>query len=88
MSAALVLACLWVDAAAVLAMMPSRDNHWRYAYGLIAVGLPILAYVFWQDGLVPGLIALAAGVSVLRWPVWFLLRWVARRLGLWRGGAS
>ncbi len=79
MSLSLIFAALWVIAASVIAMLPSKDRHWRAAYGLIAVGVPILAGVFWQDGVWMGLLVLAAGMSVLRWPVVYLWRWVRSR---------
>ena len=41
MSLSLILACLWALAANVLAMLPSRDNHWRRAYALIVLGIPL-----------------------------------------------
>ena len=50
MSVSLILACLWALSANLMAMMPSRDMHWRLAYGLIAVGIPILGYVTYQNG--------------------------------------
>lgn len=76
MNLSLILACLWVVLANLLAMLPSRDNHWRRAYMLIAVGVPLLGYVTWQNGPWIGLLALAAGISVLRWPVIYLGRWL------------
>lgn len=81
MSLSLILACIWALAANARAMFPSRDSYWSFAYGLIAVGVPILAMVFWQHGLWVGLLALVAGMSVLRWPVIYLGRWLKRRLG-------
>lgn len=81
MTLSLVLACIWALVANVLAMLPSRDDHWRRAYGLIAVGIPILGFVTWQNGPWVGLLVLAAGMSVLRWPVVYLTRWLRRRLG-------
>ena len=75
MSMSLVLACIWAIAANLLAMIPSRDNHWRRAYALIAVGIPILGYVTWQNGPWVGLLVLVAGMSLLRWPVIYLGRW-------------
>jgi len=81
MSMSLVLACLWAVAANMLAMIPSRDNHWRRAYVLIAVGIPILGYVTWQNGPWIGLFVLAAGMSLLRWPVIYLGRWARRVAG-------
>lgn len=79
MSASLVLACLWVLAANVAAMIPSRDNHWTRAYMLIAAGIPILGYVTWQHGGLAGLVVLVAGMSMLRWPVIYLGRWIRGR---------
>ncbi|WP_095588903.1 DUF2484 family protein [Actibacterium ureilyticum] len=80
MNLSLILACGWGIAANLLAMIPSRDNHWSRAYLLIAVGIPIVGYVTFQNGPVWGLLVLAAGASVLRWPVRYLWRWVSRML--------
>ena len=79
MSLALVLFCIWVVAAAAIAMMPQR-LHWPGAVVLIALGIPLLGYVTLQAGPVWGLVALAGGVSVLRWPVLRAGQWIARRL--------
>ncbi len=81
MSPSLVLACLWGVAANVLAMTPSRDHHWRNAYVLIAIGIPILGYVTWQNGPWVGLLVLVAAMSILRWPVIYLGRWMRKRMG-------
>lgn len=80
MSLSIILACLWALLANVLAMFPSRDNHWSNAYALIAVGIPIVGYVTWQHGPWIGLLVLAAGMSVLRWPVIYLSRWIKARV--------
>ncbi|MEM6760724.1 MAG: DUF2484 family protein [Pseudomonadota bacterium] len=82
MTLSLTLACLWAIAANLGAMVPSRDYHWRFAYGLIAVGIPLLGFVTYQHGPWIGLLVLAAGMSVLRWPVIYLGRWVRRVLRL------
>ena len=74
------LAMIWLVAANVLGMLPSHDNHWRRAYALIAVGIPLVGYVTWQDGPWIGLLVLAAGASVLRWPLRYLLRWAKVRV--------
>ncbi len=76
MTTSLILVCLWAVAANVLAMLPSRDNHVRRAWALIALGVPVLGLVAWQHGPWPGLLVLAAGMSVLRWPVVHLARWL------------
>ncbi len=72
------LACLWLIAANVVAMLPSRDHHWRAAYALIAVGIPILGLVTWQAGPFWGLLFFACGASILRWPLMRLWRALRR----------
>jgi hypothetical protein len=81
MSLPLVLAFLWLILANVLAMIPSKDGHRARAVFLIIIGVPLVGWVSWVNGPVVGLLLLAAGVSVLRWPVLFLLRWIKRRIG-------
>ena len=72
----ILCAVLWLIGANVMAMIPSKDDLWQRAYFLIAVGVPVLGWVTYQNGPLVGLIVLAAGVSVLRWPVIFLARWI------------
>lgn len=79
MTLSLTLAAVWALAANLLAMLPSRDNHWRRAYALIAVGIPILGYVTYENGPWWGLAVLVAGMSVLRWPVIYFGRWLRER---------
>lgn len=80
MTVSLTLACVWAVVANLLAMTPSKDNHWKRAYVLIAAGIPLLGYVTYENGPWIGLLVLLAGMSVLRWPVVYLSRW-ARGLG-------
>ncbi|MEM1100717.1 MAG: DUF2484 family protein [Pseudomonadota bacterium] len=75
----LVAACLWLILANVRAMFPSQDHHWRFAYAMIAVGIPILGWVTYEFGPVVGFLVMAAAASVLRWPVVYLWRWVKGR---------
>jgi len=81
MTLSLTLVCLWVLAANVIAMFPSKRNHWPAAYALIAVGIPLLGFVTYQHGPWLGLAILVAGASILRWPVIYLVRWMRRGLG-------
>jgi hypothetical protein len=76
----MICALLWLVAANVMAMMPSKDNHWRNAYVLIAIGVPLLGWVTMQNGPWIALVFLAAGMSVLRWPVLYLGRWVRAQI--------
>lgn len=82
MTLSLILACVWALLANLAGMFPSRDKHWRLAYGLIVVGIPLLGYVTYENGPWIGLLVLAAGMSILRWPVIYLGRWMRTRLGL------
>ncbi|MCO4841168.1 MAG: DUF2484 family protein [Rhodobacteraceae bacterium] len=80
MSISLVLACVWALVANVLAMTPSKDYHWRNAYILIGIGIPLLAFVTLENGPLVGLVVLIAAMSVLRWPVVYLSRWIKSRV--------
>ncbi|EDZ48554.1 DUF2484 family protein [Leisingera daeponensis] len=80
MTLSLTLAAVWALAANILAMIPSRDGHWTRAYVLIALGVPLLGYVTWENGPWWGLAVLLAGMSVLRWPVIYLGRYIRRSL--------
>ncbi len=83
MTPSLICAAVWLVAANVMAMIPSRDNLWQRAYFLIALGVPLLGWVTYQNGPLIGIVTLAAGMSVLRWPVVYLTRWVK---SLFKGG--
>ena len=76
----LIAAFVWLIAANLIGMLPSKDSHWRNAYILIAVGVPILGWVTYVNGAVWGLVLLAAAGSVLRWPLVYAWRWVRGRL--------
>lgn len=78
---AIVLGCGWLIAANVLALLPSKNNHWARAFGLIALGVPLLGYITYTNGPLLGMIFLIAGMSILRWPVIDLGRFVRRHLG-------
>lgn len=80
MTNSMILAALWFIATNIVAMFPSRDKHWRFAYVMIAVGIPILGYVTYENGPWVGLLVLVAAMSILRWPVIYLYRWVRHRV--------
>lgn len=80
MSWALTLALLWFVVANLGAMIPSKRHHWPFAYVLIGVGIPILGAVVYLHGPWIGVLILFAAMSVLRWPVIYLFRWI-KRLG-------
>jgi thiamine transporter ThiT len=78
----LLLACLWAVAANVMALLPSRRHHWPQAVVLMVTAVPILVLVFREQGWVVGGLCLVAAASILRWPVYFLWRWLRRMAGL------
>lgn len=88
MSLSLILALLWLVAANVIAMFPSKRNHWPAAYLLIALGVPLLGYLTYENGPLVGVLALAAGASLLRWPVFYLWRWLRRLRRIERNGVE
>lgn len=79
MSLSIILAAAWAIIANLIALVPSKRNHWPQAYVLIAVGVPILGYVTYENGPLIGLLVLAAGMSILRWPVYYLWLWIRKQ---------
>ena len=80
MTPALIAALLWLIAANVIAMFPSRDQHWTNAYVLIAIGIPLAGWVTWHHGPIWGMLFVAGGCSVLRWPLIYVWRWAKARV--------
>ena len=81
MTLSLILACFWAVIAQVIPLFPSRHHHWPAAYVLIAVGIPLLGYVVYQNGPLVGLLVMIAAMSILRWPVIYLIRWMRKTRG-------
>lgn len=81
MTPSLIAAFGWIILANVLGLIPSRDNHWRRAYGLIAIGVPLLVWLAIDTGPLAAVLVLVAGMSILRWPVIYLARWIRRHIG-------
>ena len=82
MSSSLILACVWCIIANVIGLLPSKHKHWPSAYVLIAIGVPLLGFVIWENGVLVGIVVLVAAASILRWPLLYLLRWIRRVLGV------
>ncbi len=78
----LVAGLIWLVVANLIGMLPSKDYHWRNAYGLIAVGVPLWLWLTYENGPWWGLAFLIAAGSVLRWPLLYLWRWVRARVGV------
>ena len=73
MTPALITASLWALTATLVALAPRR-YHWRGAWALIITGVPLIGWITSQHGALVGLLCLAAGTSVLRYPVLHLFR--------------
>ncbi|MWD30028.1 DUF2484 family protein [Aquicoccus sp. SCR17] len=71
MSLSLTLACLWVLAAALTALLPMRR---QMVPGLALLGTApvLLAAIGWQHGAWAGLLGLAGFVSMFRRPLGYL----------------
>ena len=76
MSPSLFLALAWLTIANVVGMFPSRHKHWPPAYVLMALGAPLLVWVFRNDGWLVGAIIALCAASILRWPLRFFFKWV------------
>lgn len=70
MSLSLIFGFLWLIVANLIAMLPSRDHHWRNAYILMALGLPLTLWLFQSQGALITTAYLAAAASILRWPLY------------------
>ena len=80
MSLSLVLALAWFLVVNVRGMFPSRDHHWRFAYVMMALGVPILGFVWQQHGPWYVLVLLVLAGWIMRWPVIYFWRWFRRKL--------
>lgn len=78
MNLSLVALSLWVVAAALFTLLPRR-LIWRAAAVLIVTGIPLVGWVTYANGPLAGLLALAVGASVLRWPILRAGQWVLRK---------
>lgn len=77
----LTLGLIWLIVANLTAMVPTRDHHWRAAYCLMTLGLPLLIWIELTHGPLIATAYLAAGASILRWPLYFAWRWVKGLVG-------
>ena len=68
MSLALTLACLWVLASAIVAMLPIRF-HWRLGFPLLLLSIPMMGFVGYTHGWIWCLVVLLAVASMFRNPL-------------------
>ena len=73
MTPALIVGFFWVLLAAITAMLPMRHQKWTGLPLLLAA--PVLIALIWRDyGLWVALIALAAFISMFRYPLRYFYR--------------
>ncbi|WP_106356789.1 DUF2484 family protein [Yoonia maritima] len=72
---------LWWLLAIVMQLLPSRDNHWTRAYILIAVGVPLVVWVWISYNWLAAALVLISGASVVRWPIYYCYKWLRRQFG-------
>lgn len=80
MSLSIVAALIWMLIVNIRAMFPSKDNHWKFAYAMIALGVPILIWVYLDHGPILAAVLLVGAMWVMRWPVIYLSRWIRRKV--------
>lgn len=73
---ALIALCLWVVAAWGLMVTLTAKQSWPAAYGLIAVGVPILVWLASSMGWAWAISGIGVMALVLRWSLRSLLRWL------------
>ncbi|MFY0660251.1 MAG: DUF2484 family protein [Shimia sp.] len=82
MTISITAAFVWLIVANLRAMFPSKDHHWKFAYVMIAIGIPILIGVAIQNSIWLALVLLGMGAWIMRWPVIYLWRWIKRVSGM------
>lgn len=81
MSISLTCAFVWLVVANLRAMFPSKDHLWRFAYVMIAIGVPIAIGLAVEHTPWYALLFVCAGAWIMRWPVIYLWRWIKRTFG-------
>lgn len=79
MPLSLILACLWVLAAATVAMLPMKHQYLP-GLSLLISAIPLAVFVGMQAGWIWVAVVLFAVVSMYRWPLLALARYLHRRL--------
>lgn len=69
----------WVVIATAIALLP-RPFHSPGAVVLVLAGIPLVGWVTYETGPIWGMLAIAAGASILRWPLIHLWHWLRRHM--------
>ncbi len=79
MTAPVILAGLWIIAASIIAFLPQKFHKPSALYFLIPTVLALLPWLYATNGPLVGTLFLIGFGSILRWPVYFLGKFVIRR---------
>ncbi|WP_176473840.1 DUF2484 family protein [Actibacterium ureilyticum] len=80
MSLSLILACLWVLAAVITAMLPMRLQY-PPGITLLILAPVLIGYIWVENGAVFALLACAGFVSMFRRPLTYFLKRLLQRRG-------
>ena len=80
MSLSLILACLWVIAAALVAMLPMR-RQFAPGFGLLICAPFLMVFLGYQHNLWVVLAASVAIISMFRRPLFYMLKRMKSRIG-------
>lgn len=79
MTAPVILAGLWIIAASIIAFLPQTFHKPAALYLLIPTVIVLLPWIYAAEGPLVGTLFLIGFGSILRWPVYFLGKFVIRR---------
>lgn len=79
MTVPVILAGLWIIAASIIAFLPRRFHKPGALYLLIPTALVLLPWLYASNGPLVGTLFLTGFGSILRWPVYFLGKFVSRK---------
>ena len=79
MMAPVILALLWIIVASIIALLPWKIHKPCAMFFLIPTALALVPLVYATDGPLVGTLFLIGAGSILRWPVYFLGRFVVSK---------
>lgn len=71
-----ILSVIWVMVATFVALSPQKYHRPFAVYFLLPSMLVLVPWLWIEHGVWVGLLACAAVASILRWPFYFIGRWV------------
>ncbi len=79
MTTPVILAGFWIVAASIIAFLPQTFHKPFALYLLIPTVIVLLPWIYAAEGPLVGTLFLIGFCSILRWPVYFLGKFVIRR---------